>query len=111
MGVIDGGYANEDPRPTFGYTVKELRKRHPELAFMEVLEPRVAGGHERTAKESESNDFLREIWRGKPYIANGGYNRESAIEQAEKSGELVSLARWYTSNVCGISDFCSHLMT
>ena len=96
----DGGVEHEDPRPTYGYVARTILERHPDIAFIEVLEPRIAGGGTREPKEGESNDFLREIWKGKPYIADGGYNRESAIEHAEEhDNSLVSLGRWYTSNV------------
>lgn len=66
---------------------------------MHVVEPRIAGAELRETKAGESNDFLREIWKGIPYIADGGYNRDSAIKQAEEHGELVSFGRYYTSNV------------
>ncbi|KAI0313542.1 FMN-linked oxidoreductase [Amylostereum chailletii] len=93
------GVEPEDPRPTFGYVAREIRARHPDIAFLHAVEPRIAGFEAREIKAGESNDFLREIWRGIPYIADGGYNRDSAIKEAEEhDSELVAFGRYYTSN-------------
>jgi NADPH2 dehydrogenase len=54
-------------------------------------------------REEISNDFLRDIWRGKPYISDGGYNRETAIARADKDGDLITFGRYYTSNVRDLS--------
>ena len=108
----DGGVEHEDPRPTFGFVARTIQERHADIAFIQVLEPCIAGADAREVKEGESNDFLREVWKGKPYIAGGGFNRESAIKHAkEYESSLVSLGRWYTSNVSGTHRFSlrSHL--
>ncbi|KAI0314930.1 NADH:flavin oxidoreductase/NADH oxidase [Amylostereum chailletii] len=95
---FDNGVKPDDPRPVFGYLVREIRARHPDFSYIHVLEPRVSGNFVREVRETESNDFLREIWRGKTYIANGGYTRESAMKEADEHGSLVSFGRLYTSN-------------
>ncbi|KAI0321038.1 FMN-linked oxidoreductase [Amylostereum chailletii] len=96
---FDGGVEPDDPRPTFGYVAREIRARHPNIAYLHAVEPRIAGVEDRQVRAGESNDFLREIWRGIPYITDGGYNRRSAIKEAEEhDGELVAFARYYTSN-------------
>jgi len=46
----------------------------------------------------ESNDFLRAIWAGKPWISAGGFSRDNAIKQADEEGELVACGRYFTSN-------------
>ena len=51
------------------------------------------------AVEGESDDFLRAIWTGKPWILAGGFPRDSAINQADEHGELVAFGRYFTSNV------------
>ena len=53
-----------DPGPveTFSHLVRSIRDTHPNLAFIHVPEPRVAGATDREPSENESNDFLREIW-------------------------------------------------
>jgi NADPH2 dehydrogenase len=81
--------------------VSELHKRHPNLAYLHVIEPRVMGTGDRIegARAAESNDFLREIWNDKPWISAGGFTRDNAIKHADERGELVAFGRYYTSNV------------
>lgn len=99
---------NEDPVPTFTYLAKEARRRHPNFAYLHVSEARFGYMFGRVVKSSENNDFLREIWRGKAYISNCGYEREEAIEKADASeNDLVSFGRHYTSNVSAVLTFCS----
>ena len=92
---------NEDPVPTFSYLVKELRQRHPDLAYLHVVEPRFGPTWTgRPVVGHESNAFLRDIWRGKPYIVDSGFTRDTAIEQADADeNTLVAFGRYYTSNV------------
>ncbi|KZV65274.1 FMN-linked oxidoreductase [Peniophora sp. CONT] len=94
------GKENEDPVPTFSYLVSELRRRHPDLAYLHVVEPRFGPTWTgRPVRGNESNDFLREIWHGKPYIVDSGYTREAAIEEADANEyTLVAFGRHYTSN-------------
>ena len=92
---------NENPVPTFSYLATELRRRHPYLAWLHVAEPRYGSGWSgRSIKAHESNDFLRKIWRGKKYILDSGYTRETAIVEADTDEDvLVAFGRYYTSNV------------
>ncbi|VDC01224.1 unnamed protein product [Peniophora sp. CBMAI 1063] len=74
------GCENEDPVLTFSYLVSELRRRHPDFAYLHAVEPRLGPTwNGRPVKSNESNDFLRESWKGKPYITDSGYTRETAI--------------------------------
>ena len=43
----------EDPVPTFTYLVQQLANRHPTLAYIHMIEPRVNGPVDRNAKEGE----------------------------------------------------------
>ena len=81
--------------------MSELHKRHPNLAYLHAIEPRVQGTGDRieAAREVESNDFLRAIWNDKPWISAGGFTRDNAIKHADEQGELVAFGRYYTSNV------------
>ncbi|KAL0072598.1 hypothetical protein AAF712_000361 [Marasmius tenuissimus] len=54
---------DEDPTPTYSYLVKELRKDHPNLAYIHVVDPRIDGVTE-VDPGTRSNDFIREIWSG-----------------------------------------------
>ncbi|KAG5639251.1 hypothetical protein DXG03_003795 [Asterophora parasitica] len=86
-----------DPVPQFTHVVTALRDAHPSLAYLHVVEPRVSGTEDVEHQAHESNDFIRTIWQGKPYITAGGHTRDSAVEAGER-GELVAFGRLYTSN-------------
>ncbi|THU79515.1 FMN-linked oxidoreductase [Dendrothele bispora CBS 962.96] len=96
-----------DPKPTFGYFVSELKKAHPTLAFIHVVEPRAKGFEVvDIPEEEESNDFIREIWtspetetaNARRLISAGGYDRQTAIEVAEKKGDLIAFGRLFIAN-------------
>ena len=43
-----------DPIPTFSYVVKQLAERHPTLAYIHAIEPRVLNGYiDREVPEGE----------------------------------------------------------
>ncbi|OCH84792.1 NADH:flavin oxidoreductase/NADH oxidase [Obba rivulosa] len=87
-----------DPKPQFAHLVQQLKARHPGLAYVHLVEPRVAGNDEREPAAGESNDFIRDIWLPQPLISAGGYTRDLAIEVAEKTGELIAAGRYFISN-------------
>ncbi|KAK7008408.1 putative inactive dehydrogenase EasA [Favolaschia claudopus] len=90
----------KDPIPTFSYVISELAKRHPSLAYLHLVEPRINGpttDDSRDPGHIQSNDVFREAWGGRPLIRAGGFTREGAIEAGEK-GDLVAFGRFYTSN-------------
>jgi NADPH2 dehydrogenase len=91
----------QDPKPTFTYFVSEIKKRYPGLLYIHLIEPRISGNTdaEDPWHGLASNEFLRDIWLPKPLIVAGGFNKESAIEAAEKEGQLIAFGRYYTSNV------------
>ncbi|KAF9022976.1 FMN-linked oxidoreductase [Hymenopellis radicata] len=91
----------ENPIPTFTYLVTQLRERHPDLAFLHVVEPRVSGSADADAAlvaETDSNDFLRAIWAPRPFISAGRYTRASAMETADEKGDLIAFGRYFISN-------------
>ena len=90
----------EDPIPTFSYLVEQLKAKHPNLAFVHVVEPRVDAATTRDSYPEEwSNDFIRDIWAPRPLISAGAYTRESAIEAADKKGDIIAFGRHFISNV------------
>jgi len=90
----------QDPVPQFTYFVAQLRERHPDLAYLHLVEPRVSGNVDREVQLGESNDFLRDIWAPLPLISAGGFTRESAISYAQThENELVAFGRYFISNV------------
>lgn len=90
--------AMEDPIPQFSHFVSTLKRKHPNLAYLHVVEPRIDGNTDRPITAHESNDFIRAIWKPLPLIVAGGYTRETALKAAEENGELVAFGRLYISN-------------
>ncbi|KAK7447079.1 hypothetical protein VKT23_014293 [Stygiomarasmius scandens] len=90
----------KDPKPTFAHLTRKLKELYPNIAYLSVVEPRIAGGQdvESVADPNESNDFLREIWAPKPFISAGAYTRESAMKRADEQGDLIAFGRYYISN-------------
>lgn len=92
----------KDPKPTFAYLVTKIRERHPNLAYIHVIEPRIDGADSRDNSdlpEDENNDFLREIWAPRPFLSAGGYTRESAVKVADEKGDIVGFGRHFLSSV------------
>ncbi|KAE9404740.1 hypothetical protein BT96DRAFT_813232 [Gymnopus androsaceus JB14] len=94
----------KDPKPTFKHLVQEIKKAHPALSYIHVVEPRVDGLELRDEiPQYENNDFIREIrtqeGNARWLISAGGYDRESAIKTAEKiKGELIAFGRPFLAN-------------
>ena len=85
----------KDPIPQFSHIVRELAEKHPNLAYIHVIE-----SHE----EGESLDFLRDIWRptGRPFLSASGFTPASALEHMSKPGyenEMVVFGRLFIANV------------
>ncbi len=90
----------EEPKPTFAHLVSQIKSRHPDLAYLHIVEPRIFGNFDREAVGAdEENDFIREIWAPKTLIAAGGYNRQTAMEAADKTSDLIAFGRHFVSNV------------
>ncbi|KAJ6628272.1 FMN-linked oxidoreductase [Mycena sp. CBHHK59/15] len=85
----------EDPRPTFAHFVYEIVARHPELAYIHAIEPRVDATVLRPAiPEGWSNDFLRDIW------ASPASQRRfiSAGDFSEAKDDIIAFGRQFVSN-------------
>ena len=89
----------QDPKPTFAALFTHLRDSYSDLAYLHVVEPLVDGDASGDGQAHKSNDFLREIWKPRPFISAGGYKREHAIEAAESTGDLIAFGRFFISNV------------
>lgn len=80
---------DETPVETFSYLTSELQKRHPNLAFLHFMQSRL---------DEDSLVPYRNIWKG-PFISNGYSNaEETAINLAEKTGDLIAFGRSFISN-------------
>jgi NADPH2 dehydrogenase len=99
--LVAQGMAMKNPVPQFAHFVSELKLRHPNLAYLHVVEARISGNIERGSQilHHESNGFLRSIWNPLTYISAGGYDRESAINVAETTDSLITFGRHFLSNV------------
>lgn len=88
----------KDPRPTFSHLVSCLVERHPNLAYIHVIEPRIDQLPDQPSPFEESNDFLRKVWAPRAYIAAGGFTRELALQTSEQTGDLVAFGRDFLAN-------------
>ncbi|KAK0201101.1 NADH:flavin oxidoreductase/NADH oxidase [Desarmillaria ectypa] len=87
-------------KPTFAYLVSQIKSQHPDLSYLHIIEPRIFGNFDReTVDPDEENDFIREIWAPKTLIATGGYNRQTAMEAADKTNDLIAFGRHFVSNI------------
>ena len=93
----------EDPKPTFAYFVSQAKERFPGLAYLHAVEPLADPG------AADSNEFLREIWEDKPFIAAGGFAPQDAAETVQAKGGLVAFGRHYIANVSIVSFICFSL--
>ncbi|KAJ7245887.1 hypothetical protein B0H12DRAFT_1054085 [Mycena haematopus] len=89
-----------DPLPTFSYVISQLAARQPNLAFLHLVEPRIAGSatSANVVRAYESNDPLRALWAPRPLVRAGGFTREGAIAAAAENGDLIAFGRYYISN-------------
>ncbi|KIK55658.1 hypothetical protein GYMLUDRAFT_175214 [Collybiopsis luxurians FD-317 M1] len=90
-----------DPVPTFSYLVSKLKEQLPDLAYLHLVEPQISGSKTELVDnivQTDSNDFLRDIWRPKPLVSAGGYTRETAMQTADEKGDLIAFGRYYISN-------------
>ncbi|KAJ7279661.1 hypothetical protein C8J57DRAFT_1303892, partial [Mycena rebaudengoi] len=75
--------------------------RHPELAYIHLVEARVCNFMDRPKEEvgrHESSATLRAIWAPRPLISAGGFNREIALAAADTTGDLIAFGRLFISN-------------
>lgn len=57
----------EEIKETFSYFVKELRDRHPEMAYIHCVESRIAGNTTVDADQAETLDFLVSLETSPPF--------------------------------------------
>jgi NADPH2 dehydrogenase len=89
----------EDPIPTFSYLISTIKRLYPDLLYLHLIEPNIAGsGDPEASRGIESNQVFCDLWAPKPVIAAGGFSKETAIKAAE-DGRLVAFGRYYIANV------------
>ncbi|KAH8802425.1 hypothetical protein F5884DRAFT_802025 [Xylogone sp. PMI_703] len=88
----------EDPRPTFSYLVRELKKLN--IAFLHIVLPRVSGNAD--VESTDSIDYLIDIWGNQsPLLIAGGFTAELAkqyVEQHANNNIVVVFGRYYIAN-------------
>ena len=89
----------DDSRAQFSHVVSSLKVQHPKLAFLDLVEPRFVGVFEESSSTEVTNDYIRDIWAPKRLVSSGGFTLESAIERADRTGDLVAFGRLFISNV------------
>ncbi|KAJ7633067.1 NADH:flavin oxidoreductase/NADH oxidase [Roridomyces roridus] len=96
-----GGMGMSDPIPTYSHMVSELKRLHPKLAYLHLIEPRIHSDSnvEATAENAtQSNTVLFQLWGDRLLIVAGGLTRESAIKFAAKKNALVAFGRHFIAN-------------
>ncbi len=92
-----GSMSDSDPKALFTYVIKQLNQS--ELAYLHLVEPRVAGNVDVENPEINlgSNDF-RPIYQG-TLISAGGHNQATG-EQTLRAGDadLIAYGRLYIAN-------------
>lgn len=84
---------------TFSYMTSELKARHPQLAYLHLVEPRADGVKDVTPGHGESLDALAKLWAPKPLLVAGGHKREDAVASAEKYENSVAVyGRYFIAN-------------
>ncbi|KAF7298694.1 NADH:flavin oxidoreductase/NADH oxidase [Mycena indigotica] len=100
------GMGMKDPVPTFSYILEQLKSRHPRLAYIHLIEPRIAANESLELTEdnaSQSNEHFHKIWAGdgtRKIIRTGGFTRQSALEFSERNPNngLVAFGRQFIAN-------------
>ena len=103
---MKGKDAEVHPIATFGYLLSEFQRRADvgkKLAYVSVVDPRVATMADRTVNVAEeNNDFVPLIWKG-PIMKAGNYTYDapeftSLLQDIENDRTMIAFSRYYTSN-------------
>ncbi|KAI8364863.1 hypothetical protein EDC96DRAFT_510625 [Choanephora cucurbitarum] len=91
--------ADENPTETWGHALTQLQKKHPNLSYVHVTEPRSSWLTDNNTERTDSLDSFRKIWQGTFITASGFSNKkEQAFEIAEKTGNLCAFGRAFIAN-------------
>ncbi|KAF7594783.1 hypothetical protein BBP40_008286 [Aspergillus hancockii] len=95
------GMRMADPVPQFGYLASRVKEFG--LAYVHLVEPRIAGNADVDCQGGESLDFFFEKYgRAGPVMVAGGYKAESAMEAVDARYKdydtLVAIGRPFIAN-------------
>ena len=80
----------KEPEPQFSYFVEQLKARHPNLAYLHLVEAREHGVMVEEAQKS--NDYLHKIWAPRPLVSCDASSRKLALEVAKTKGIDILLS-------------------
>ncbi|TBU46512.1 NADH:flavin oxidoreductase/NADH oxidase [Dichomitus squalens] len=86
----------DDPVPTFTYLVDQFKQKYPNLAYLHVVSPDAP--FNVGPEDKSQNDFIYKLWRPRPVITTGGYDRESGLRVAQETGQLIGYGRAFLAN-------------
>ncbi|KAH9858653.1 NADH:flavin oxidoreductase/NADH oxidase [Lenzites betulinus] len=86
----------ENPVPTFSYLAEELKQRFPNLAYLHVVAP--SSPNSKGPEHESDTHFIHKIWAPRAMITTGGYDRESGLQVAEETGQLVGYGTAFLAN-------------
>lgn len=84
---------------TFSFFASEIKRKHPQFAYLHLVEPRASGIYDAVPGEHESLDFLAKIWSPSPLLIAGGHKLEDADRSAAQyENSLAVYGRYFISN-------------
>lgn len=91
--------ADDTPYETWGYLVSQLQEKHPDLAYVHMIEPRDDFSRKTQNDTVNSLDPFRKIWKG-VFMSAGGYTTkpELATQVADATGNLIAIGRAFIAN-------------
>ncbi len=91
--------AQPDIEATFGHFAREIKARHPDFAYLHLVESRAAGVEDKDAPDTESLDFLAREWSPKPLLVAGGHKLDADTPARKYDNSVVVYGRYFISNV------------
>lgn len=99
---LNPGMGMKNPIPTYTYLISQLRERHPNLAYIHIIQSRDLNN------PKQSSEVFHDLWLPRPLIVADGFTREKALKAAKREGILVAFGRHFISNVSGSIDMKYH---
>ncbi|KAI8141983.1 hypothetical protein BJV82DRAFT_714451 [Fennellomyces sp. T-0311] len=90
---------DDTPYETWGYLIDKLQERHPNMAYIHMIEPRDDFKERSVIDTVNTLDPFRAKWKG-TFISAGGYTTKPtlAAEIADKTGNMIAIGRAFIAN-------------
>lgn len=95
---LNPGMGMENPIPTYTYLISQLRERHPNLAYIPIIQLRDLDN------PKQSSEVFHDLWLPRPLIVADGFTWEKALKAVKREGILVAFGRHFILNVSGSID-------